>query len=126
MSKMWQKLSEGEKSHYNSLCADAHAEYKERVREYRATGSWPPFTTIARLENKVLTDFILDRKTGSQGPWVRIPYERKNDLEKELETYEQVIFPPRPTEMEEEHKRKVEEAKERRKKKIKSYKYKYY
>lgn len=127
---MWNTLSEEAKEHYNRLAADAQAQYKARLREYRATGAWQEFTVITRLKNKDVAGaesaFIFDRKTGSQGPWVRIPYERKNDLEKELESYDQVIFPPRPKEMEEEHLRKTLESKERRKKKIKNYKYKYY
>jgi hypothetical protein len=57
---------------------------------------------------------------------VRIPHDRKNELEKELEGYDQVVFPPRPSEMEEEHRRKVEESKQRRRRKIKSYKFRYY
>lgn len=126
IAKMWTRLAEEERDHYNRLAADGQAEYKKRVVEYRATGAWQPFTTIERLVNKNGVTVEVDRKTGGNGPWVRIPYERKNDLEKELETYDQVIFPPRPSEMEEEHKRKIQEQKERRKKKIKSYKFKYY
>ena len=126
IAKMWAQSSDEEKEHYNRLSADATAEYKTRVREFRATGAWQEFTTITRLKNKNGVDVIPDRRNTNQGPWVRIPYERKNELEKELEEYDQVIFPPRPSEMEEEHKRKVDEAKERRKKKIKSYNFKYY
>jgi hypothetical protein len=48
---------------------------------------------------------------------VRIPYSEKNELERELETYDQVIFPPRPKEMEEEHERRLEESKVKRKRK---------
>jgi hypothetical protein len=48
---------------------------------------------------------------------VRIPYEAKNALEKEIETYEQVIFPPRPVEMEEVHEQRLEESKKKRKEK---------
>jgi hypothetical protein len=58
-----------------------------------------------------------ERSTGSSGPWVRIPYEAKNALEKEIETYEQVIFPPRPVELEEVHEKRLEESKKKRKEK---------
>jgi hypothetical protein len=126
IAKMWARLSSEEKEHYVSLATDALAEYKSRLVEYRATGSYSPYTTIARLKNKNGIEIITDRKTGSQGPWVRIPHDRKNELEKELEGYDQVVFPPRPSEMEEEHRRKVEESKERRRRKIKSYKFRYY
>ena len=126
IAKMWAKLSEEAKEHYNQLASDAQAEYKTRLSEYRATGGWCEFTVIERLKNKNGVEVITDRKTGNHGPWVRIPYEKKNELERELESFEQVIFPPRPSVMEEEHKRKLEESKERRKKKIKTYKYKYY
>ena len=126
IAKMWHRLSDNEKDHYTQLVADSQAEYKTRVREFRATGAWQPYTTIERLKNKNGVEIVADRKTGSQGPWVRIPYEKKNDLEKELEAYDQVIFPPRPSEMEEEHQKRLEESKERRKKKIKTYNFKYY
>ena len=57
---------------------------------------------------------------------MRIPYSEKNDLEKEIDTYDQVIFPPRPEGMEEEHERKMAESKERRRKKIQEEGLKYY
>jgi hypothetical protein len=128
ISKMWNCLSEEEKDHYSRLAADAQLEYKSRVREYRATGAWQEFTVIERLKNKIECpeEVFRERRPGNNGPWVRIPYEEKNGLEKELETYDMVIFPPRPKEMEEEHQRKMMESKERRKKKIKSCNIKYY
>ena len=103
---------------YKHSAKEATTEYEDRLIEYRATGSWTPYSVIERLaRNKNGVEITVDRGTGSQGPWVRIPYAEKNDLERELETYEQVIFPPRPKEMEEEHERKMEESKAKRKRK---------
>ena len=121
ISSMWNAMPERVRTRYKQLAKDATKEYENRLIEYRATGSWTPYTVIERLtHNKngvIITDLVRDRGTGNQGPWVRIPYSEKNELERELETYDQVIFPPRPKEMEEEHERKLEESKVKRKRK---------
>ena len=120
ISSMWSDLPARQKEHYVRLAKEGRAEYDDRLLEYRATGHWSPFTTILRLmhnKNGVECRGMNERSTGSQGPWVRIPYEAKNALEREIETYEQVIFPPRPVEWEEAHGRKVEERKKKRKEK---------
>ena len=115
ISALWHKLTDDEKGHYNQLARDAIAEYNLRLREYRATGGWREFTVIERLRNKNgVEEVTRDRSSGSGGPWVRIPYEKKNALERELETYDQVIFPPRPKDMEEEYERRKKEQNERR------------
>eukprot|EP00578_Thalassiosira_sp_NH16_P000500 CAMPEP_0181131918 /NCGR_PEP_ID=MMETSP1071-20121207/30715_1 /TAXON_ID=35127 /ORGANISM="Thalassiosira sp., Strain NH16" /LENGTH=348 /DNA_ID=CAMNT_0023218211 /DNA_START=18 /DNA_END=1064 /DNA_ORIENTATION=+ len=121
ISAMWKKLKQRERDHYQQLCKDARIEYEDRMLEYRATGAWSPFTTYARLENNKNGSIVrtsAEGSTGSLGPLVRIPYEKKNDLEKELETYEQVIFPPRPLRLKEEHEKKVVEREKRRREKI--------
>ncbi|KAL7494674.1 hypothetical protein ACHAWT_003396 [Skeletonema menzelii] len=122
ISALWKAMSEGERGHYKLLAKDATREYEDRLIEYRATGSWTPYCCVERLtghSNKQHDGGEVDtNRVGNQGPWVRRPYEEKNELEKELEGYEQVIFPPRPKEMEEEHERKVRERKARRKRKV--------
>ena len=113
ISVMWNGLSDEERGHYVAMAKEAKEEYEKQLREYRATGGYRPLRSMLRLGN-------------GNGPWVRMPYERKNDLEKEIDTYEEVVFPPRPKEMEEEHRRRVEESKERRRKKIKEQGLKYF
>ncbi|KAL7443556.1 hypothetical protein ACHAXM_008935 [Skeletonema potamos] len=118
ISSMWNAMPDTQREHYKQLAKEATAEYEERLIEYRATGSWTPYSVIERLaRNKNGVEINVDRGTGCQGPWVRIPYAEKNELERELETYDQVLFPPRPKDMEKEHERKIEESKAKRKKK---------
>lgn len=129
ISSMWNAMPKNQRDHYVQLAKDAKVEYQNRLMEYRATGHWATFTTIARLgnnKNGEISRSSLERSTGGNGPWVRIPHEEKNELEKEIDTYDQVIFPPRPAGMEEEHERKMMESKERRRKKIKEDGLKYY
>lgn len=130
ISALWNSMGDGERGHYKQLARDATREYEDRLIEYRATGSWTPYCCIERLsrgpvkgggggvEEEGETNNNDGNRPGNQGPWVRIPYEEKNELEKELEGYEQVIFPPRPKEMEEEHERRVRESKARRRRKV--------
>lgn len=103
ISNMWNKLAPADKAHYSTMAREARAEYDERLMEYRATGLWSPYTTFERLttnKNGVSLEGYRERTTGSNGPWVRMPYEKKNELEKEIDTYDQVIFPPRPAGLE--------------------------
>ena len=121
ISSMWNNLKEKEREHYVQLAKDARSDYEDQLMEYRATGQWSVSTKFVRLKNKNGVErnrTTAERSTGSNGPWVRLPYTEKNELEKELETYEQVIFPPRPAGMEEEHEKKIKEQKQRRRKKI--------
>ena len=55
---------------------------------------------------------------GNNGPWVRVPYEKKNELEKEIDSYEQVIFPPRPAGLEGGHEEMVAERERRRRERV--------
>jgi hypothetical protein len=142
ISSLWHAMTEQDRGHYKQLAKDATREYEDRRIEYRATGIWTPYSVIQRLggqnhqtatKNYDFHDGEEDDDEGndeadeedtaitagnSQGPWVRIPYSQKNDLEKELETYTQVVFPPRPKEMEEAYMKKMEEKKARRKRKL--------
>ncbi len=114
-------MSDEERGYYKRLAKDATREYEDRLIEYRATGSWTPYRVLERFtKNKNGVEVMMDEwRPGNQGPWVRKePVEERNELERELEGYEQVIFAPRPKEMEEEHERKVEESKAKRRRKI--------
>ncbi len=86
---MWHGMSEEERAHYNDLAMDAKEEYAELLREFRATGSWRPFRCIEKVRDKKKPEDEENEETAveeehrnSLGPWVRIPYERKNALEK--------------------------------------------
>lgn len=118
ISNMWNNLSEKEREHYINLARDARSEYEHQLLQYRSTGQWSPSTKFTRLRNKNGQVQRDERSTGSNGPWVRIPYEEKNELERELDAYEQVIFPPRPKAMEREHEEKAQESREKRKEKM--------
>ncbi|KAL7536271.1 hypothetical protein ACHAXR_007037 [Thalassiosira sp. AJA248-18] len=129
ISSMWNNMPLKEREHYVKLAKDARNEYEERLMEYRATGQWAPFSTIGRLDNNknsMITRTAVERNAGGNGPWVRIPFEQKNELERELDSYEMVIFPPRPAGTEEEHEKKMKDSQERRMKKIKEEGLKYY
>mmetsp|Transcript_1072 Transcript_1072/g.1713 ORF Transcript_1072/g.1713 Transcript_1072/m.1713 type:complete len:364 (+) Transcript_1072:43-1134(+) len=125
ISSMWNKLRERQREHYMILVKLARKEYEDRLMEYRATGQWTPLTCITRLDdNKNGAVCTLERVT--HGPWVRIPYDKKNELERELESYDQVIFPPRPAGKEEAHERRIKESLEKRRRKIRAEGLKYY
>ena len=90
ISTMWHRLSENDRDHYVRLARDARAEYAERLLEYRATGRWSPYTAFERLtknRNGVVCRTSNERSTGSNGPWVRMRYDMKNDLEREIDAY---------------------------------------
>jgi hypothetical protein len=121
ISTMWHRLSDVDRDHYVRLARDARTEYDERLLEYRATGHWSPYTAFERLtknRNGVVCRTTHERSTGSNGPWVRMPYEMKNDLEREIDAYEQVIFPPRPVGSEGGHERIMSERRKRRRERI--------
>lgn len=119
ISALWNGMGTREREHYKCLARDATCEYEDRLLEYRATGSWTAYSCIQRLDkNKNGVEREQQRGAITGGPWVRIPMEKKNMLEMELEGYDQVIFPPRPREMEEEYERRLEERKVRRRKRM--------
>lgn len=121
ISMMWNRLSDDGRDHYVRLAREARAEYDERLMEYRATGTWSPFTVFERLTNNrngVVCRTSAERSTGSNGPWVRIPHGEKNELEREIDTYEQVIFPPRPAGSEGGHEKAMTDRRKRRRERI--------
>lgn len=106
ISKIWKHvLMDEEKYYYNSFAADVKNEYKEQNMEFRATGVYTPSERFVRVEGT--------------GLWLKKKPEEKNELEKEIDGYETVIFPPRPIEFDEDHKRREEESKRRRKLRLK-------
>jgi len=123
---MWNRLSEEDKRHYDDLVRDSRAEYESRILEYRATGKWSPYTQCGRLARNLDESRRRESRATSTngkldclGPWVRLDPDKKNELERELDTYETVVFPPRPQWSEEDHERRAKESYLKRRKKIK-------
>jgi len=105
IGKIWRfGISEKDREYYNDFAREAREEYQEQYREYRATGHFTPSTTFKKL-----------------GPlWVRMKLHEKNGIEREIDSYETVQFPPRPPEMDEAYRKREAESKRRRKAKIKA------
>lgn len=101
IAKIWKYgISEEDRDYYNVFAREAREEYEEQYREYRATGRFMPSTTFKKL-----------------GPlWVRMKEHEKNSLEREIDSYDTVVFSPRPNaEMDEAYRKREEERKQRRK-----------
>ncbi len=93
-------MSEDERNYYINLCRDMREEYEKQHAEYRATGSFKKSKLFERLHG--------------DGPWVRIAYHEKNDLEREISQYKTIKFPPRPDDMEKpEWVKKIEKGRDR-------------
>jgi hypothetical protein len=107
ISKMWSMaLTEEERTYYNSFCEELRNEYKRQHMEFRATGYYTPSNKFERLDGA--------------GLWVRKNAHEKNALEREIATYDTVVFPMRPPEFDEEYRRREQESKEKRKAKLRS------
>lgn len=123
-------MREEERSHYTDMAKEAREEYLGMLREFRATGGYRPFKCIEQVRNKreINNEESNDNNSSSSGgnedhrnslgPWVRIPYAKKNALEREIETYDVVSFPPRPPGMDEAYEKRQLESKKRRRRKI--------
>ena len=83
---------------------DARDEYNRQMIEYRATGSFTPNTEFVKLSNVNV--------------WVR-KEANQNDLEKELCSYETVVFPKRPPSMDEAYALRTQRSIFRRKLRLK-------
>ena len=121
ISNMWNKLLPDDKKHYTTMAHEARAKYDIRLMEYCATGTWSPYTTFERLtsnRNGVTYGGPREWSTGNNRPWVRVPYEKKNELEKEIALYKQVIFPPRPAGLEGGHEKMVAKRERRRREQV--------
>ena len=72
--------------------------------------------TFERLSNRNRVTYggPREQSTGNNVSWVRVPYKKKNELEKEIDSYEQVIFPPRPAGLEGGHEETVAERERQR------------
>jgi hypothetical protein len=105
ISKLWRiALSDEDHRYYNDFCEEIREEYKHQHMEFRATGVY------------TISD-VFDRPTGA-GLWVRKIMSEKNDLEKEIESFETINFPPRPPEFDEDYKKKEIESRRVRKVKL--------
>lgn len=107
IAKIWKYgILEKDREYYNEFAREAREEYQEQHREYRATGKYTPSKTFKRLDGT--------------GPWVRVAAHEKNVLEREIESYDTVQFPPRPPELDDVYRKREQESKRRRKEKNKS------
>ena len=80
ISKIWKyDMSEAERDYYVRFAREAREEYTYQLQEFRATGSY----THSQRFCKLLGD----------GPFVRLIWEEKNELERELATYTEIIRP---------------------------------
>jgi hypothetical protein len=100
ISKMWRMaMSVIEQKFYNDFTDQIRKEFKKQHMQYRATGSFTPSDTFERKGNF----------------WTHKRAHEKNTLERELDGYETVFFPPRPPEYDEAYyKRERESIKRRR------------
>jgi hypothetical protein len=100
ISKMWRKaLSQEEQKFYNDVADNIRLEFKKQHMEFRATGSFTPSENFERKGNF----------------WTHKKQNERNALEHELDSYETVLFPPRPPEYDEEYFKRERESKRRRK-----------
>ena len=77
-------MSPDDKKYYATMAHEALAKYDVQLMEYCATGTWSPFTTFKQLtsnRNGVTYGGPWEQRMGNNGPWVRMPYKKKNDLE---------------------------------------------
>jgi len=107
ISRMWKyNLSENERKFYNDFSDECRQEYKRLSMEFRATAHFTPSEIFERIQGV--------------GPWIHKRIEERNDLEREIATYDTVVFPMRPPEMDEDYKKRDQESKARRKAKLKA------
>ena len=85
------------------LATDAKKEFDQQVIEYRATGSYQPSKHFVRLENSSV--------------WIR--KDKPSPLEKEISSYETILFPKRPPQMEKEYREREIRSITKRKLKLK-------
>ena len=107
ISRMWRlALSDADRKYYNDFADDCRREYRHMQREFRATGHY--------------TASDLFQRVNGTGLWVHRMEHEKNDLEHEIATYDTLVFPARPPEMEEDYKRREKASNERRKAKLRA------
>jgi hypothetical protein len=96
ISNIWKHgMTDGDREYYNEFAREAREEYVKLHQEFRATGRYQPSRRFEKLQGV--------------GSWVRSRWEEKNGLERELSTYETVLFPLRPPQMDEAYeKRRLE------------------
>ena len=105
ISKLWRVgLTDEERHYYNQFAIKARAEYKQQQMEFRATGVYTPSAVFERPENG--------------GFWAYKRMEDKSPLEREIATYETVVFPARPPEFDEDYIKRDMDSKLKRKKKL--------
>jgi hypothetical protein len=96
ISNIWKHgMTDDDREYYNEFAREAREEYVKLHQEFRATGRYEPSHRFQKLQGV--------------GSWVRSRWEEKNGLERELSTYETVLFPLRPPQLDEAYeKRRLE------------------
>lgn len=80
ISRKWKlQLTDAERQYYIRFAREMKEEYTRQIREFRATGYYTPSTRFGKLLG--------------EGPPVRLIWEEKNELERELATYTEIIRP---------------------------------
>ena len=92
-------MSQEEQKFYNDVADIIRMEFKKQHMEFRATGSFTPSDNFERKGHF----------------WTHKKQNERNALEHELDSYETVVFPPRPPEYDEEYFKRERESKRRRK-----------
>lgn len=107
ISRLWRMaLSEEEREYYHNFAEECRKEYRKLHMEFRATGYYKPSEIFERTEGT--------------GLWFHKRPEDRNDLEKEIASYDTVLFPSRPPELNEEYQRREKQSQERRKRKLRA------
>lgn len=106
ISKIWRVgMKEEQQKYYHTMCEEVRREYKRQHLEFRATGYYTPSERFER--------------TDGAGLWMHKLDEEKNALEREISSYDTVIFPLRPAKFDSEYREREIASKERRKLKLK-------
>mmetsp|Transcript_25461 Transcript_25461/g.37478 ORF Transcript_25461/g.37478 Transcript_25461/m.37478 type:complete len:476 (-) Transcript_25461:39-1466(-) len=80
LSKTWKYgMSSSDREYYLAFSSEAKEEYVHLIREFRATGAYTPSLKFGKLLG--------------YGPWIRLEWDKKNELEKEISTYKKIVRP---------------------------------
>lgn len=105
ISKMWRlALTDEDRQYYHDMVEQIRQEYQRQHLEFRATGHYTPSETIERVDGA--------------GLWMHKRDHEKNDLEREIASYDTQVFPLRPPEFDEEYNQRQKESIEKRKRKL--------
>lgn len=83
VARVWEQFDEEEKKYYNDLVEQAKEEYEQQKIEYRATGHYQPSAVVEKIR-------------GVKNLWLYKDWHKKNELEKEIASYDTYVFNTRP------------------------------